>query len=377
MKIGINGQNLLDQNPAGPEKYTHSIINALAKVDTCNKYVIYFTGVPPADYFARLTNNNANFEFRAVTKQLSWTHVSLAMQLAKDKPDIYFTPVHTMPLVRPGTLKTVGMIHGLEYTYSKEYGSLLKKFLVDKPVRFVATHSDALIVPSEYTKAALLSKPWHINEAKITVVPEGVDATFYKRPDSEVLAIRKKYKLGTQPYLIFVSTIQPRKNLPGLIEGFSRALSELDQAIKLVVVGKKGWLVEESLEAPKKFGIGGRILFLGRVPDVDLPVLLSGAAVFVNTSFEEGFGLPLLEAMACETPCMVSDIPSFRAVGGNLVGYVNPYDVADIAGGIVATFRNINSEVLSEAIAKAKLRSLEFSWEKSAQQTLQVFQQFA
>ena len=326
MHIGLNGQKLSDKHPAGPEKYTKHIYEALAKVDKTNTYTIYVD--QPSDKID-LQISNPNFLIKYVEKDYSWTQYSLARQLLKDKPDIFFTPVHTMPIIRSLKTKYVGMIHGLEFNFNTDrypFGGILK----GKHEWYVSKFSDALIVPSNATKNAILKTNWGIPFEKITVIEEGVGENFYKRSQEEVSGVKKKYFLK-DGYLIFISTIQPRKNLPRLIEAFSEALKQLtNKETQLVVVGKLGWAYEDSANAPQKFGVEKNVKFLGRIPDEDVPALISGAAAYVNPSLEEGFGLPLLESMSCGTPCLVSAIDAHKELGKDTVKYFDPENVLDI-----------------------------------------------
>lgn len=368
MRIGINGERLLIDKPAGPEIYTYNIVQALAKVDDHNDYIVFFNQNPPEGYFEKLTGGNTRFSYKVLRKRFSWTQVSLSLELLRHPVDVLFSAVHTVPIFRRKSLYLISMIHGLEYTYAKEYKNPLARLWVSNPIRYTCKVSTTLIVPSTATKDAILRKSWGVDGGKISVVPEGVSEIFYKRSDAEIRAVREKYSLGDGKYFLFVSTIQPRKNLPALVKAFSQMD---DKEIKLVVVGKKGWLYEESLAAPEKFQVTDRVLFLGRVPTEDLPVLFSGATAFVSTSLEEGFGLPLLEAMACETPSVVSSIPAFKELGTDTVFYVDPTNVNNIAFGLNTA---LSSQDVSHLVKKAKARAKNYTWEEAARKTLFVFE---
>ena len=370
-KIGINGQMLLTNEPAGPELYTINLIRALAEADNTNLYTLYFPAEPDAVFWQNLTDENPNFSYKVIDKSLSWTQTGLMKALYRDTPDVFFTAVHTMPMIRKPGMKTVGMIHGLEYNYAGTSGNLIRKLSLGKPEWFVAKYAEILIVPSNHTRKMILEKNWGIPESKITVVPEGVSGIFRKYPDEEISTVRERYGL-TGRYLLFISTIQPRKNLPKLIEGFSLALKELGgMDFKLVVVGKKGWDYEESLRAPERFHVQNNVLFLGRVEDSDLPPLLSGARAYVSTSFEEGFGLPLLEAMASEVPAIVSSIEAYTELAGDSVWYVNPEDAEDIKNKVKSL---MHGEYNQGMVEKAKEIAGHRTWENTARETLSVFE---
>jgi glycosyltransferase involved in cell wall biosynthesis len=369
MFIALNGQRLLIDNPAGPEKYTYHIYNALAKIDKKNHYVIYFTGHPRESYFQKLTNGNDNFSYKVVGSKLSWTQEGLSKQLFLDKPDLFFTPVHTLPVIRPTKTKYVTMVHGLEFVHVRPK-NFVQKVLLGKPERYVCKFSDALIVPSEGTGNAIVKRCW-AKSNNIFVVNEGVNDTFYKRPEEEIAAVRKKYKIFGSEYFIFVGTVHPRKNLPGTIQAFSNALlKSADTNIKFVISGKLGRDYEESLNSFKKFGVEENVLYLGRAPDEDLPALISGSVALINFSLEEGFGLTLLEAMSCETPCLLSDIPPFREVCDEYAFFADPNNITDMTEKIL----KIRSVDNSDMVQKARERSLKFSWDESAKKTLDVFQ---
>ena len=364
MKIGLNGERLLIENPAGAEKYSHHIFSALAKVDTKNSYIVYFPKEPSEEYWKSLSRGNPNFSYKVIKKTLSWTQLDLALELIRNPVDIFFSAVHTIPIFRLPKTKFVGMIHGLEHTYSHGYKNPIKRFFLVGPVEYVAKHSDHVIVPSRATKDAIERKGW---KNDITIVHEGFNEIFFKRSEKETNLARDKYNIGTNPYLLFVSTIQPRKNIPNMIRAFSQ-INQKYSDLKLLIAGKRGWDFDESLEATKKYGIEDKVMFLGRVPDEDLPPLFSGAKGHINVSFEEGFGLPLLEALACETPSVVSDIPPYHEVGEGFPIYVDPYNIENIKDGIdVLLERESDGKKLRERVEL-------FSWTESARKTISVFE---
>ena len=377
MKIGINGQRLLVQDPAGPERYTYNLINALAKIDRDNEYRVYFNGEPGKDYFPKLTYSNNSFKPVVVKSRVSWTQSGLAKELKRNPVDVFFTPVHTMPIYRNKKLKVVGMIHGLEYKFVSKSVSFLKRLTLGKPEEYLAKKSHALIVPTLATKNEIIKREWiEKDDPKISIVHEGAGENFYKREAEEISAVRKKYGLGEKRYILFVSTIQPRKNIPVMVQGYAEALKKNPDLADthLLIVGKKGWDAEESYNAPKKFGVEANVLFPGFLSDDDLASLFSGAEAFISVSLEEGFGLPLLEAMACETPALVSDIPAFKEVGGEFPLYVKPNDYEEIGNSIALIF---HGGYKPERIYGAKLRAQEFTWDRTAQKTLEIIQKVA
>lgn len=369
MLIGLNGQRILIENPAGPEKYTISIYNGLAKIDKNNHYLLYLNQEPEKDFFEKLTGGNPYFSPRILSSKISWTQKALSNQLFLDNLDVFFTPVHTLPLVRPAKTKYVGMIHGLEYAHMIPK-NIFQKMLLGKPEKFVCKYADALVVPSIATKDAILKKGWNDGE-NIFVVEEGVNDTFYRRGEEEINVVREKYKIFKSRYILFVGTINPRKNLPRTIEAFSQVLKETGQKDwKFAISGKLGWDYNDTLNASKKYGVEENVIYMGRVCDEDIPALMSGAEALVNFSLEEGFGLPLLESMACETQCVLSDIPSYRGISGDTAYYAEPKNVNSIKKAIIYAF-NCKDQ---QKIIQAKEMSKGHSWDRSAEKTLRVFE---
>jgi glycosyltransferase involved in cell wall biosynthesis len=176
----------------------------------------------------------------------------------------------------------------------------------------------------------------------------------------------KKFGIA-KPYILFVGTIQPRKNIAKLIEAVS-LLKE--KQVQLVVVGKKGWLWEEILAAPEKFKIADRVKFLDFVTNEDLPILYKNALCFVLPSLYEGFGLPVLEAMKFGCPTVISNVSSLPEVGGDASLYFDPQSVDDIAEKLdkVISDEKLRAEMTEKGYNQVK----KFSWEKTAKQTLDV-----
>ena len=372
MKIGLNGQHLLSAQPAGPETYTLNLFKNLALLDKTNLYVVYFDQVPPIGLFDKISSGNSNFSYKVLPKKFSWTHVSLALELFKNPVDIFFTAVHTIPIFSPIKTKKVVMVHGLEYKYSQDYKNFFRKLIIPLPIWFSIVTANKVIVPTNATANEILTKNWpFVNKNKLEIIYEGVSKNFMKEEVEKITQVREKYKFGISDYLFFISTIQPRKNIPAMIEAFSQAVKELNLDLKLVISGKKGWLYESALEAPKKFDVENKVIFLDWVPSEDVSALFSEAKAFINVSFEEGFGIPLLEAMACKTQCIVSNIPSFKEIGLGFPIYVDPKNITSIKNGILQAIQSPTSQDMLE---KAYKHSQEFTWEKTARNTLTVFE---
>jgi alpha-1,3-rhamnosyl/mannosyltransferase len=201
-------------------------------------------------------------------------------------------------------------------------------------------------------------------------VPLGVDEVYRPLPAAETAAVLARF--GLDPgYVLFVGTFEPRKNVAGLCEAYARVRQLVPGAPPLLLVGHRGWLFEGTLARVERLGLGPHVRFLHDVADGDLPDLYGGAAVFALASHHEGFGLPVLEAMACGVPCVVSDRGSLPEVGGDVAVQVDPDDPEAMAAAI--------ARVLTDGTLRADLgrrgreRAAAFSWARTARATLDVY----
>ena len=369
MIIGLNGNPLTHEFKAGVEVYTLQMYRALLSRESedCT-YRIYSERPIAQDVKDKLTfNSKANIEFKVIPKLLSWTQISLARELYRNPVDIYFTPIHTLPLIRSNKLKVIAVIHGLEYEYSNvEKPWIWKILLSGKHEKYVLRKADAVVVPSEATFADIHTKKWTYN--KIVVIHEGLNSGFYPRAGLEITRFKNKYGIDA-PYLAFFSTIQPRKNIERLIEAFGLFLKnrQPNQNIKLVLGGGFGWHYHEIVKTPEKCDINESVIFLGRLPDEDVPLFLSGSEAYVNCAYKEGFGLTLLEALSCGCKTLVSDIPAFRELGGSILRYVDPYNVESISRGISKILEDNSTPNI--AIDRAKM----YSWDHAAELLKKLF----
>lgn len=229
-----------------------------------------------------------------------------------------------------------------------------------------------LVAISEFTRRRLI-EGLHVDPANISVVPNGVDLAFQPQPAERIAQVRKKLKLGGKPYVLCVASVEPRKNLKGLLTAWSQLPEKVLKEYTLVLAGKRG--------RKEVFGDAGvdnvpeGALFTGYVAQDDLPALYSGAAVFAYPSLYEGFGLPPLEAMASGVPVVTSNNSSIPEVVGDAGVLVDPQDPSSIAEGL---FRLMSQESLRESLAKRGIeRASSLSWDTTAEQTWKILQREA
>lgn len=365
MIIGYDASRAFSEKPTGTENYAFQILRHLAIIDHTNNYHIFVRQNP------RITAKDwpSNFKFIIIPYPRLWTQFGLAKQTFTDKLDVLFVPSHTLPIIRKPGLKTVITVHDLGAKYLPKMHQLKQqlylKFMTDVQLK-TASH---IIAVSKATKDDIIYN-LQIHPDKISVVYEGYNEKLFKP---------NKVKPLPYPYFLFVGTIQPRKNLERLIKAYAQGPRTLPH---LVLAGSKGWMSEEIYELPKKLGIEKYVKFLGYVPDEKLPALYSGAEALLFPSLFEGFGLPILEAFSCGCPVLTSKVSSMpevtrvsdvipSAVEGSHYAaiLVDPYSIDAIAEGIKQIMdQKVKEKLVKEGFKQAK----KFSWQKAAQETLQV-----
>jgi glycosyltransferase involved in cell wall biosynthesis len=367
MNIGIDASRAFLKQRTGTENYSYYLIKALAATDHSNRYLLYLKGSEEIDF-----ELPPNFWLKKISLPRFWTQLGLAARSFWDPIDLLFIPAHTLPIIRRPNLKTVVTIHGLEYQYLPEYYQFPQKLFLNRSTEYAVKQADCLIAVSEWTKKELV-RQLGADSRKIKVVYEGVDYLGLKSLKlslTGLAGIRKKYQLS-KDYLLFVGTIQPRKNLEKLIEAFNQLISDAPKSLSLVLAGKLGWMYDKILAAPKRLGIQKRVKFLGHVPDQDLVGLYQGARVFCLPSLVEGFGLPVLEAMALGTPVVAARAGALPEVVGPAGLLINPKKTTEITAAVKMILEN---PALAEGLREKGLKRVkEFSWQKTARKTLKIF----
>jgi glycosyltransferase involved in cell wall biosynthesis len=240
-----------------------------------------------------------------------------------------------------------------------------------------------IIAVSENTRADVMQL-YGVPGGRVQAIPEGVSPVFYPRPAAEVAEFRRARALPDH-FVLFVGTLEPRKNLVTLIEAFSNlkhlhlrcapAQVQVSQTsnVKLVLVGGKGWYYDQIFATVERLGLNDRVIFAGYIPNGDLPTWYNAADVFVFPSRYEGFGLPVLEAMACGTPTVTSTASSLPEVAGDAALAVAPDDVDALTE---ALYRALTDMALREELrVKAVARAAKFTWEETARRTVAVYHQ--
>lgn len=370
MIIGIDASRAVKTQRTGTEGYAYFLINALIPLAQQAGHCLrlYFNEPPPPDLFPSMTPEcEAQVEARVLPFPRLWTHWRLARELHADPPDVFFTPAHVIPLTyqRP----SVATVHDLGYHHFPDTHTRSQLWYLQWSTRHNGRASRLVIADSLATRQDLLHF-YGTDPAKVRVVYPGVDPDLHPVEDTvAITAVLRKYGV-TPPYLLYLSTLQPRKNLVRLI----RAYVQSGAPHQLVIAGKKGWLAEPILDEifHLDIAVAKKIILPGFVPNEDKGTLISGATALLYPSLYEGFGFPLLEAQVCGTPALAANTSSLPEIAADSALLVNPLDVNAIADAI----RQLTRDPLlrHELVQKGFENVQRFTWAATAQQVLAVLE---
>jgi glycosyltransferase involved in cell wall biosynthesis len=279
-------------------------------------------------------------------------------------PGVLFVPAHVVPVWHPRTVVT---IHDLGYLHEREAHPARQRHMLDRSTLWSSRTATKIIAISEATKRDLIQR-YRIEDERIRVIHHGVSASFRRVSDDEIARVRAQYALPAH-YVLFVGTVQPRKNI-GRIAAAMKIVEAATLPHKLVVAGKPGWLDDQVEQDITSTGRPDLIQRVGYVPDVDLPALYAGAGAFCFPSLYEGFGLPVLEAMACGTPVVTSTRGSLPEIAGDAALLVEPASVEAIGEALVLVLSDTN--LRDTLINAGQERIRQFSWRATASSTLDL-----
>jgi len=307
-----------------------------------------------------------NYKIKKLSFPLWWTQTRFGWEIFREKPDVLWMPMHSLPYLRSKKTKTVVTIHDLAFKFFPQFFPKKDLRRLNWFTDYAARHADKLIAISRSTKKDLLEFYPHLREEKIKVIYHGYDKELFNENISteRIRNTLSKFKIQNSKFIIYVGAIQPRKNIETLIEAYEIIKKNFSD-LKLAIAGDLGWQYGPILEKIKSTE---GVIYLGKFRTKDLPALLRGAEAFVLPSLYEGFGLPAVEAMACGVPVIAANNSSLGEIlreSGLLYKPNNPIELAKSL-----------REVLENATLKNQLkeRGLErvkdFSWDKCARETL-------
>ncbi len=281
--------------------------------------------------------------------------------------DLVHNPVHYPILTKPSA-NYICTIHDITPVLFPQYHPRWRSFYSRIAIPHLVRHSDRIITDSLQTKKDLISC-YSVPQDKISVIYLGASKDFKKLDVHAIDAVRRKYYLN-DPFILFIGNLEPRKNIPGLIRAFARCKKQ-NGDLTLVIAGRKSWMFEEIFDTISEHNLEKSVKFLDYVPHEDLPALYNAARIFVYVPYYEGFGLPPLEAMQCGTPVITSNTSSLPEIVGDGGIMVDPKDVQGIAEKMIML--DSDEDARKENIRHNLSQSRKFSWEKCAQQTLEVY----
>ncbi len=366
MRIGIDARPLSVQ-AAGVPRVVRSLVRELEKIDPANSYYLY----SHRDFNLPLGSPRWHKRIGSGASRLPgivWFLTEGRRAILEDNLDVFWSAMYIPRLALPSHVATVLTVHDLEWRLYPQTMSLktycAHRLLVWPSVR----QADRIVAVSEAT-AADLQQVSNVPGSKIEVIHHGVDPA-YKPQDAGRAAEYVAGKYGvSNDYALAVGTVQPRKNLATLVEAWKILRGRVKDQFQLVVAGARGWKNSHLDETIRRLGLtGDEVRFLGVVPEEDLPVLYSGSSVFVFPSLYEGFGLPLLEAMACGVPVIASNTSSVPEVVGDAALLASPTEPATFAEAIMRVRSDDN--LRKALIEKGLTRAAGFSWGRAAAQLL-------
>ena len=368
MKIGIDGRLI---NESGIGRYIRNLLENLALIDKRNYYYILLKkrDLSRFDFGKNFKNIEADYPWYSVSEQVKMPRLINSLKL-----DLIHFPHFNVPVFYKD--KFIVTIHDLihqHYTMNRAttldpLTYKIKQFGYRKVFNFAVKKSATILVPSEFVKGQL-EKEWQVDPGKIVVTPEGVDPNLLnmKNKYSSNVKLKVVEKIGiNKPYIFYVGNAHPHKNVEGLIKSF-RLIRKKYPKLKLVLSGADHYFwnrIKLEYQDPE-------IIYTGFVTDEVLAALFANAELFVMPSFEEGFGIPILESFANGCPVVCSDIGSLKEIGSDACIYFNPNNVDDIAEKINL---GLGNEKLRKSLTeKGRIRMKSFSWKRLADQTLKLY----
>ena len=364
MRIGIDAHHL-NGKPQGSRTYLLGLIGELARLAPENRFFIY--SFEPGE--TRRLVDAPNFVHRRVFPETARLRVPVVVPALEiiDRVSVFHSQYICPPI---SFVSEVVSIHDILFeTHPELFAGAFSQRAVWL-IRRSAERARFVLTVSEYSRRALLEH-YHLPEERVEVTADAVDPARFRPidPGPELDSVMSRYSLDA-PFVLSVGRLEPRKNLERLIRAFEHVRQHLDEGLRLVLVGKEDFRFETIRQEARSLPTNA-VRFLGPVPDEDLPAIYNLASVLAYPSLVEGFGMPVLESMACGTPVVSSPRGALPEVGGDGVVWVEPEDEESIAAGI--------EHVLADSEERARLRRVglerarDFRWAETAQRTLEVY----
>ena len=351
MTIAIEAERANHDHPTGVEHYAKQLIMHLAGIDSANRYVLYLRTQPQA----WMRNLPKNFSCKVMPFPFFWTQLRLSAEIFFHAPDALFIMASALPIIHPKN--SVVTIHDLGWAFYPETFGTTMRWYLRFSTWYACTFASKIIAISEQTKKDLVAR-YHLPPSKIFKVYHGFDP--------REISVAEPAEELPEHFILYLGTLQPRKNPQGLIDAFNvlKSSGKLPQH-KLVLVGGRGWLDGGIME---KIAASADVVYLGYVRDRFS--VLARADLLVQPAFYEGFGLQILDAFAAGVPVACSNVSSLPEVAGDAAEYFNPNDLHDMGD---AMCRVLNGSALSaRLVQRGHDRLAQFTWPECAAETLDV-----
>lgn len=373
MKIGIDYTAALKQS-GGIGRYARGLITTLAELDDQNHYTLLATPDAPREGLNTFQPYN-NFSHRTLPLPERWMtigwhrfYLPIPVEWFAGELDLFHSPNFILPPVRRA--KTLLTVHDLSFIrHPRGAVDSLRRWL-NKVVPRSLARADHVLADSHSAKNDLIDL-FKLSPEKITVVGAGVEPRFRPITDPHKLnAVRQRYRLPAEKFILGLGTLEPRKNFTGLIEAFSQ--SPVRETHHLVIAGAKGWLYDDIFKAVETSPVADRIHLTGFVADDDLPALYSLADVFAFPSHYEGFGIPVIEAMACGTPVVCANNSSLPEIAGQAALQIVATDIFALSEALYCVV--VDLSLRETFIRNGFIQAQKFAWTAATQRLLSVYQ---
>ncbi len=375
MRILVDIRHLNSPEPSGVGEYTLQLLRTLFDIDKVNEYILLSSGKTVTNHFSTLSNPSVRCVHLPLPNKLLNARIILLQHphfnwYIREAIDLIFLPnLNVVSL--PTDIPTILTIHDVSWKFFPELYSkkmqLWHRVLRPEQLMHSARH---IISPSESTTQDVIDT-FSISPARLTTIPHGVDPMYSDKMQARDHGVRSRYKLPKR-FALFVGTLEPRKNLLALIEGIKQYRRSFNDDISLVLVGKWGWKSTQLRHRLWKRDVKDWIHPIGYIPAQDKPAFYRSAQIFTWPSLYEGFGLPVLEAMACGTPVITSRNSSLPELTNDAAILLDPYNSDDMTSAIKHLLRSqpLQQRLRTRGLEQAK----HYSWIQTAQRTLKVFE---
>jgi glycosyltransferase involved in cell wall biosynthesis len=376
MKIGIEATSAAEAQKAGVGYYTLNVLRALSRLQADNHtYTLYLRTPWSFSEDSPSTGKPHQWNFRVLRSPLLWAQLRLPLELRQHPQDVYFFPTAVLPIAYQ-PVNSVLTIHDVAFLFFPECFSFALRSWLMLACKIGMARARKIITVSEATRQDVLAH-YGVNPDKVVAIHHGVHERFTQLRASSMPAIEQtKKKYGIQrPYILCIGTLQRRKNIPRLLQAFYLLKQRYQIPHQLVLVGQqyKDLPEHEIFVTIQRLILNRDVVWTGYVDEQDMPFLINGAELFVLPSLYEGFGMPLVEAMACGVPVACSNISSLPEVIGGGGVLFEPDDVEHM---VTTLHQVLTQERLSDSLrAQGLQRAREFSWETCARKTLDVLEE--